>query len=167
MSNTIIIRNADVDPRGANFSGIARSPKEQDGKRYFLVRLDPELADELSSNGWNVKWTKPRPEIQGYEPYPYIKVNINYKLRKKPSVFLVSKNNRTLLSESELDILDGCYFENVDLQISNIYYSYYDQWSIVLDVGFFTKEANELMDEYFPNGYAPIIDEEDDDIPFN
>ena len=164
MENKITIRNAVVDGRTANFSGISRDPKEKEGKRYFLVKLDPELAEELTNNGWNVKWTKEHPEIQGYEPYPYIKVNINYNLRKKPAVYMVTKRGNTLLNEDTIDMLDGCYFEKVDITISNIYYKRFDQWSICLDIGFFTTEPDELYAEYFSAG-EPIIDD-DDDNPF-
>ena len=164
-NNTITIRNANVDGRTANFTGHARGPKEKEGKRYFLIKLEPELAEELQNNGWNVKWTKERPDNPDYEPYPYIKVNINYNLRKRPSVYMVTKNNKTLLTEDTIEQLEGCYFEKVDVTISNIYYRNYDQWSIVLNIGFFTIEPNELYDEYFGPSTEPVFDDEDD-IPF-
>ena len=165
MPNTITIRNAQVNGALANFSGRPRGPKDREGDRHLLIRLDERLANERADDGWAVKWTKPRPENPDYEPYPYIKVKINYNLRKKPSVYMVTKNNKVLLDENTIDQLEGCYFEKVDVTISRIYYRNYDQWSIVLDIGFFTIEPNELYDEYFGPKEPDFDDEED--IPFN
>ena len=163
--DTITIRNANVNGAQANFSGIPRGPKDREGDRHFLIRLEPELAEELQNDGWNVKWTKERPDNPEYEPYPYLKVKINYNLRKKPAVYMVTKHNKVLLNEDTISELDGCYFEKVDVTISRIYYKNYDQWSIVLNIGFFTIEPNELYDEYF--GPTDPIIEDDEDIPFN
>ena len=164
--DTITIRNANVNGALANFSGIPRGPKDKEGDRHFIIRLDPELANELQNDGWNVKWTKPRMDNPDYEPYPYLKVKINYNLRKKPSVYMVTKQNKVLLNENTIEQLDGCYFEKVDVTISRIYYRNYDQWSIVLNIGFFTIEPDELYDEYFGISNEPVFDDEED-IPFH
>ena len=165
MGNKITIRNAQVDPRTANFSGIPRGPKDREGDRHFLIRLDPELAEELEAQGWNVKWTKAKPDHPEWEPYPYIKVKINYNRRKKPSVYMVTRKNNILLDENSIERLEGCYFEKVDVTLENIYYSTYDQYSIALDIGFFTIEPNELYDEYFNSNSDANFDDEDDN-PF-
>lgn len=166
--DAITIRNANIG--NANFSGKARDPKDREGSRYFIVRLEPDVAEDLANNGWAVKTTQPRPDNPDYEPYPYIKVKINFNgfyyngLRKKSTVYMVTKNNKVQLNEDTIEQLEGSYFEKVDLTIKHIYYKSFDQWSIVLDTGFFTLQPDELYDEYFNNS-QPVID--DDDIPFN
>lgn len=166
--DTITIRNADVNPRSANFTGIPKSVNDREGKRYFLIRLDEDLARELENDGWAVKWTQPRRDNPEYEPYPYIKVNINYDLRTKPKVYMVTKNNKTLLNEDTIGELEGCTFDKVDVNISKIYYRRFDQWSIVCNIGFFTiqpDEKSKLMEEYF--GPGDMLDDDLDYIPFN
>ena len=165
MENKITIRNAQVDPRTANFTGIPRGQFDKEGDRHFLVRLDPELAAGLEAQGWNVKWTKAKPDHPEWEPYPFLKVKINYNRRKKPAIYMVTKRGNTLLTEETVGQLEGCYFEKVDLTLTNVYYSTYNQYSIVLDTGFFTIEPNELYDEYFGGHVEPAMDDEDDN-PF-
>lgn len=166
--DSIVIRNASVG--NSNFTGISRDPKDREGNRYIIVRLEPDVAEELIENGWNVKKTKPR--SAEYESYPYIKVKINldgyyyHGLRKTSKVYMVTKNNRTLLDENTLKELEGCYFEKVDLRINHIYYKSFDQWSIVLESGFFTIQPDELYDEYFNNGPETESVDDEDDIPF-
>ena len=146
-TNNITIWNADV--RWCNFSGVPRTPKDREGKRYINVILNDDLARELEEAGWNVKHTKPKPDAEDYEPLAYIKVIINYDLRQKPRVYMVTDNNNTLLTEDTIDQLEGCVFTKADLSISRIYYSTYDQWSQVLNTGFFTIEEDELYKAYF------------------
>lgn len=165
MEDKITIRNADVDPRSANFSGTPRGQFDKEGDRYFLVKLDSELASDLEDRGWNVKWTKARLDHPEWEPYPYLKVKINYNRRKKPSIYMVTKKGNILLSEDTVGQLEGCWFEKVDITLTNVYYSTYNQHSIVLDTGFFTIEPNELYDDYFGRSSESVYDDEDDN-PF-
>lgn len=161
------IRNAMVDPRTANFSGIARTQNDREGTRYFLVKLTEEMADELREDGWPVRMTNKNEKYPDYVPYPYLKVFINYDTkgyRPKPSVYLVSKNNRTLLDEETIERLEGRYFEKVDITVENAYLKRYDCWAVYLTIGFFTIQPNELYDEYFKD--ENNIPDDEEDIPF-
>lgn len=173
MSNdkdSIVIRDANIG--SVNFTGTVKSPFDREGKRYILVRLDPEMADYLRDIGWPVKMTKPKPDRPDYEPYPFLKVNIKFDffyyngLRKTSKVYMVTKKNKILMDESNIHQLEENYIEKADLKIDYIYYKSFDQWSLVLESGFFTIEPDELYDEYFGSPSEPIFDDEDD-IPFN
>ncbi len=156
--NNIKIWNADV--RWCNFSGIPRTPKDREGKRYINVILDQRTAEELLAAGWNVKYTKPKADSPDYEPLAYIKVIINFNLRQKPRIYLVTENNKTLLTEDTIDQLEGCVFTKVDLSVSRIYYRAYDQWSQVLNMGFFTIEEDELYKAYFDDNHQTPEEED-------
>ena len=170
-NDSIVIRDAQIG--SVNFTGTARNRFDTEGKRYILVRLDPDMADELKNYGWPVKMTKPKPDRPEYEPYPFLKVNIKlnsdfyyHGLKKTSRVYMVTKKNKILLDETNIHQLEENYIEKADLKIDYIYYRSFDQWSLVLESGFFTIEPDELYDEYFGSHSEQIFDDEDD-IPFN
>lgn len=166
MDNKVTIRDANVITRNSNFSGVPKNEFDKKGDRYVFIRLDEDLANKLEQDGWNVKWTKPKIDHPEWEPYPFIKAKINFNLRQKPAIYMVTKRNRTLLNEETIDQLEGCYFEKVDITLENIFYTRYNQHSVIVNIGFFTIEPNELYDEYFGGSDDQIFDDEDD-IPFN
>lgn len=164
--NKKTIRDAQVNPNTAKFYYGVKKEKDKEGQRYFLIRLTPEDAEDMSREGWPVEWTQPNPKYPDYEPYPYIKVHIKYDGFKIPSVYMVTNNNRVLLNEETIDQLSGCYFEKVDVTIDNVYLRRFDRNTAYLDIGFFTIEPRELYDEYFGPSHQQSFDDEDDN-PFN
>lgn len=167
--DSFVIRNAQITSR--NFEGNVRNRYDTEGKRYIIVRLDPEDAETLRNDGWPVKMTKQRQDNPDYEPYPYIKINIKLDhfyfngLRKTSRVYMVTKKNTILLDESTIHQLEENYIEKADLKIDYVYYKSFDQWSVVLESGFFTIEPDELYDEYLGKMSEPIADDEEDN-PF-
>lgn len=97
-----------------NFSG---KPNEFNaaGSRNFCVELDPETAEELKADGWNVKYTHPRDE--GDIATPYIQVTVKYG-DYPPKIYLVTSRNKTLLDEDTVGELDRVEIEHVDLIIN-------------------------------------------------
>ena len=96
-----------------NFRGEERTYNAK-GRRNFCVIIDPELADQLMTDGWNVKTLKPREE--GDEPQPYLQVKVQYGARP-PKITLISSSGRTEITEDTVDMLDWAEIENVDLVI--------------------------------------------------
>lgn len=96
-----------------NFRGEEKTYNAK-GRRNFCVILDPELASQLSEDGWNVKTLKPREE--GDEPQPYLQVKVVYGARP-PKIVLLSSAGKTDISEDTVDMLDWAEIENVDLVI--------------------------------------------------
>lgn len=111
----IIMENARILFR--NFSGNPSkfTPK---GKRTFCLVIDPETADALSEEGWNVKFLKPREE--GDSPTPYIQVNVGFKddQSKSPKIYMVTRKKKTLLTEDTVGVLDFAEIDNVDVIVT-------------------------------------------------
>lgn len=113
--NTVLIEDARIIFR--NFAG-KEGPYNSEGIRGFSILLDPEMADRLSAEGWNVKTTREREgddgEVLGGEPH--IPVRVSYKGRP-PRVVLITSRGRTDLGEEEIEILDYSDIRMVDLII--------------------------------------------------
>ena len=157
MADTLTLWNAQLYFK--NFSG-AEGRFNNKGDRNFGVFIDDETAEKLSSEGWNVKFTKP--DEDGYQR-PYLKVKVNF--RGNPKLYLVTSGNKTILDADTAGELDAMVFEKVDLKIRHAYLKNYDVWTNYLDKGFFTALEDDLDRAYsdIPTG-TPI--EEEDDIPF-
>jgi hypothetical protein len=84
----------------------------REGDRNFGVLLDEQLAKEMSEDGWNVKWLKPREE--GEPEQAYIQVSVNFKGRP-PRVVMISSRGRTNLGEHEVELLDWADISTADL----------------------------------------------------
>lgn len=97
----IIMENARILFR--NFSGNP-SKFNAKGKRTFCLVIDPDMADRLSEEGWNVKFLKPREE--GDTPTPYIQVNVGFKddSSKSPKIYMVTRKKRRFSQKT----LSGC-----------------------------------------------------------
>lgn len=96
-----------------NFGGEQKQFNDA-GKRNFSIVLSPELAEELSLEGWNVK-TKP-PKEEGDEPFHHLKVKVSYAGRP-PRIVLVSSKGRNNLDEETCDLMDIAELEKVDVII--------------------------------------------------
>jgi hypothetical protein len=117
--NDIVIENAHIIFR--NFSG-EESKFNREGNRNFCVVIDdPEQAQLLAEEGWNVKILRPREE--GDEPTHYIQVTVSY-ANVPPHVMLITSYNKTILDDESIGTLDFAEFKNVDLIIRAY------QWSI-------------------------------------
>lgn len=111
--NTVLLEDVRIIFR--NFAG-KETQYNQAGARNFAVLLSDEMADNLASDGWNVKTTKQREldegEMSGGEPY--LPVAVGYKGRP-PRVVMVSSRGRTDLGEEEVELLDYSDIAHVDL----------------------------------------------------
>lgn len=97
-----------------NFSG-KEGQYNREGDRNFAVLLDPEAANALAEDGWNVKWLKPREDAEeGETDQAYIQVSVNFKGRP-PRIVQITSRGRTNLDESSIEILDWVDIQNVDL----------------------------------------------------
>jgi len=112
-------RRSNVTIEGAriifrNFKGEA-TQFNRAGDRNFCVVLDPDTAEMLRADGWNVKYKDPREE--GDDPLIYLKVKVafgNY----PPTIKQITSGGATRLDEDTVMVLDTAAIENVDLIIS-------------------------------------------------
>lgn len=110
-----IITFENVQLFGRNFSGT----KFDDGKRSFGFFLDPEQAEDMIRDGWNVKYTKPPKNgnvPDDWEPRPWLKVALGFKYRP-PKILQITSRGRTVLDEEAVDTLDWASIQEVDLSI--------------------------------------------------
>ncbi len=103
-----------------NFAGKEAMYNSQ-GDRNFAIILEPEVAESMLRDGWNVKYLKPRDE--GDEAQPYIQVSVSYKNRP-PKICLVTSKSMTYLTEDEVEMLDW-----VDIETADVTLNPYD-WSV-------------------------------------
>lgn len=102
-----------------NFAGVARPPYDEEGDRYFNAKIDPEIAEALARDGWNVKWTKPgknHPNPEEHVAEPYVVVSLGFKFRA-PQIVLIRDGRPTVITEKNVAILDSTEFEKVDVTI--------------------------------------------------
>lgn len=96
-----------------NFSG-KEGQYNREGDRNFVVFLDPETAEAMMEDGYNVKHLKPRDEDE--DPQAYLQVSVNFKGRP-PKVVMVTSRGKNPLGEEEVEVLDWVDIKMVDLII--------------------------------------------------
>lgn len=110
--DNIIIENARIMYR--NFSGAEQQFNPPGNRNFCVIIEDAEVAEALSNDGWNVKIRPPREE--GDASLNYLPVAIKFGAYP-PNVTLVTKRNKTPLTEETISTLDFCEISNVDLII--------------------------------------------------
>ena len=99
-----------------NFSG-KEGRFNDEGRRNFNLVLTDDIADQLSKDGFNVKWHEPKdPNGEGIWT---LKVNVNYKGFNPPKIELKNDHGIRSLDEESVPILDGSLMiENMFVRIS-------------------------------------------------
>ena len=101
----IIFRN--FEGRGDKFN--------RDGDRNFSLLIeDPDTADAMIKEGWNVRIKEGRDPEEG----PFMRLPIKVKFTDYgPNVYLVSGGRRVELDEESISCLDNIDIESVDMDI--------------------------------------------------
>jgi hypothetical protein len=111
IRSNITVENARIGFR--NFTGKPGRFNPA-GRRNFCVFLDTDIAKELQSDGWNIKWLEPRDPDDG--PQAYLQVGVSYN-NYPPKITAITSASKTILDEDTVNILDWAEIENVDLII--------------------------------------------------
>lgn len=97
-----------------NFSGV-EGPYNEAGVRSFCLVLEPEEAQAMEQQGWNIKSRAARDE--GDPDVFYVNVAVSYRNRP-PRIVLITKRGRTTLPEDLIGMLDWANVEYVDCIIN-------------------------------------------------
>lgn len=131
-----------------NFSGReGRFDPPGRGVRRFSVVLDPRMADELKADGWNVRFLPPRDADD--DMTPILEVTIRYD-NFPPRIFMICGNNKTLLDEEDLHILDESDIEMADIVINGSRWEVRGQSGIkaYLKTAYITISQDEFAHKY-------------------
>lgn len=152
----ISIDNAQI--RFRNFTGEPTKFDKAGGKRTFSVILDPEMADKLRDDGWNVKSWEPE---GADEPIYHLPVEISYKIYP-PKIWMISGNKKTMLQEDTISALQYAEFTKVQLIIRPYCWEVNGKSGIKAYVKamYVTIEEDEFEKEY------RNLEDDDEELPF-
>lgn len=149
--------------RFRNFSG-KEGKFNKEGDRNFCILLDPESADKMISEGWNVRFLNPRDD--GDEPTPYIQVKVGFGGKgRPPKIVMISKRGQTQIGEDEVNILDWAEIDFADIAINPYHYTVNGKSGVkaYLKTMYVTIVEDEFEDQYYdiPDSAQNVIGDED------
>lgn len=155
---TFLVEDANILPFPfKNFEG-REGQYNREGDRQFSITLDPDLAQEMLDDGWNVKRLKAR-EVDGemQEGDYYITIAVGYKA-KPPKLVLLSSKGRVDLGQHECEILDWVDIAKADVMIRARHYDINGKQGVKawLKSIFVTLEEDYLDRKYADVEYAEL-----------
>lgn len=97
-----------------NFEGRGDKFNREGDRNFSLLIEDPNTADALIKEGWNVKIKEGRDEDDG----PFMRLPIKVKFTDYgPNVYLITGGRRNELDEESIACLDNIDIESVDMDI--------------------------------------------------
>lgn len=142
-----------------NFAGKEDQYNRAGDRNFCVIIDDPEVAQQLSDDGWNVRVLRPRdPED---EPRHYMQVKVSFK-NIPPSIWLVTKHGKTKLTEETVDSLDYADLKSVDLIINPYRWEVNGKTGVkaYLKTGYFVINEDEFAAKYAEEEFP------EEDIPF-
>lgn len=130
-----------------NFSGEEGryNPK---GRRNFCLLIDPEVAEDMKADGWNIKYLTPIDEDD--DPQPYIQVKVAFG-KIPPKIVLVTRRGKKKLDEETVNILDWAEIENIDLVVRPYNWEVNGSCGVTayLKTMYVTLREDEFEDKYY------------------
>lgn len=161
VRNNITIEGARILFR--DFSG---EKNRYNNDRTFTVVIEPDLAEKLEADGWPVRYLEPRNEDEARTPILRVKVSFG---KVPPQIVIISGGVKKNLDESNVNILDWAYIDNVDVQIRPYNYDINGKTGIkpYLKSLWVTIRDDTLEEKYRDIPYAAGDIEEEEEVPFN
>lgn len=140
-----------------NFSGTPTQFNPEGGKRYFNIRLEQSVAEDLEKKGWRVKELLPRDDQD--ETLYLLDIKVNFRGRP-PRMVKVSPAGKETLMEDVVGTLDAADIEFADVIIRPYDWGG-DKVSAYLQTGYFTIKLDELEMKYGMEDEEQVICDED------
>ena len=97
-----------------NFEGRGDKFNREGDRNFSLLIEDPNTAEALQREGWNVKIKDGRDEDDG----PFMRLPVKVKFTDYgPNVYLISGGRRVELDEESIGMLDQIEIESVDMDL--------------------------------------------------
>lgn len=128
-----------------NFEG-AEGNFNPAGNRNFCVFLEEDIAKQLESDGWNIRWLNSHDDEL---PQAILSVRVNFG-NYPPNVVLVSDGKMSRLDESNINVLDFAELDQIDLILRGYEWSVKGDTGIkaYLKTGYFVLTVDELAKKY-------------------
>lgn len=161
VRNNITIEGARILFR--DFSG---EKNRYNNDRTFAVVIEPELAVKLEADGWPVRYLEPRTEEEERTAILRVKVSFG---KVPPQIVIISGGVKKHLDETNVNILDWAYMDNVDVQIRPYNYDINGKTGVkpYLKSLWVTLRDDTLESKYRDIPYADDLGiEEEEEVPF-
>ena len=108
-NNRIVMENAEITFR--DFSGMRY------GIGSFGVGIEPDLAEKLKADGWNVKPRRNSSDDPDAEEKYYLPVTVRWD-KFPPRIIMATNDNEVFMDESNIGVFDNAEFIKVNLVIT-------------------------------------------------
>ena len=135
-----------------NFEGREEKYNRKGDRNFGLIIEDPEVAQQLAEDGWNIKELTPK-NNDDYDDTPeviyWLPVTVRFD-NVPPKVMLVTRRKKTRLNEDNINTVDYANIAKVDLTVTP-----YD-WEVngktgtkaYLQTAYITINEDEFADKY-------------------
>lgn len=116
--SNIVMENARLIFR--NFEGREEKYNRKGDRNFGLIIEDPEVAQQLAEDGWNIKELTPK-NNDDYDDTPeviyWLPVTVRFD-NVPPKVMLVTRRKKTRLNEENINTVDYANIAKVDLTVT-------------------------------------------------